>query len=314
MIQQLWQLLTPESGAHLHGTALFVCLAGFGLIVGVLSGLFGVGGGFIIVPMLNLLFGMSYDVAVGSSLSFTIGTGASGVSCHSRLGNVAPRTTTFLSMSAIVGAILGSQLHHWLKIQLGGAQGRGFESVMNALFIILLLVSAYLVYRGPVGQAKDLTILQRMPIGPFIDLPTVGRGHVSVPGLVVLGAFVGILTGMLGIGGGVLYMPLLLLVVGMTPHKAVGTSLGVVLVSSAAATIKHGLAGNVNLMVAMALLIGSTSGVQIGVALCQKIHAQRLRRYFAFLALAVALALVVKLLKDAPPSVRRPAGMIGAAG
>ena len=95
-------------------------------------------------------------------------------------------------------------------------------------------------------------------------------------------------------------MPLLILVVGLGPHQAVGTSLGVVLFSSAAGAAKYGLDGNVNMWIVMPLMLSSVFGVQFGAWVCQRLHARSLRRYFAVLVLAVVAAMacdfVAKLL------------------
>jgi len=91
-------------------------------------------------------------------------------------------------------------------------------------------------------------------------------------------------------------MPLLVLAIGLSPHRAVGTSLGVVIFSSIAGTIKHGLDGNVNLWLVMSLLVSSVLGVQIGAWICHRLHASKLRRYFAILAMLTALAVAARLL------------------
>jgi uncharacterized membrane protein YfcA len=123
---------------------------------------------------------------------------------------------------------------------------------------------------------------------------------VSLPGLLGVGLGIGLLAGLMGIGGGVLFVPLLILVVGLAPHQAVGTSLGVVLLSSISGTIKHGLAGRVSLSLTMVLLVGSTLGVQLGAGVCRRLGGRQLRQYFAVLvflaAVALAADLVVKLI------------------
>ncbi|MCK4600825.1 MAG: sulfite exporter TauE/SafE family protein, partial [Phycisphaerae bacterium] len=122
------------------------------------------------------------------------------------------------------------------------------------------------------------------------------------PGLCLLGIAIGVMTGMLGIGGGVLFVPLLVLVAGLTAHQAVGTSLGVVLFGAIAGTIKYGLDGSVNLWIVMALLVSSVFGVQLGAHICQRLHAKRLRFYFAVMVLMIAVLLAsdfaVKLTKS----------------
>jgi len=263
--------------------------------VGILTGLFGVGGGFLIVPLLRVLFGIDWPLAVGSSLAFTIGSGASGASRHARMRNVEPRGTLILGAGAVVGAVLGATLHDHLEASLGRGGSDRFDTFMKCLFIVLLLVTAYMVYRRAGEKRAKPTLLQRLPIGPRVDLPAAGLTGVSLPGLCLVGVTVGVVTGLMGVGGGVLFVPMLILVVGLSPHQAVGTSLSVVLFGSIAGTIKHGMLGNVNLAVAMSLLVGSTVGIQIGAALCRRLRGQRLREYFAALVLLAAAALAAGL-------------------
>ncbi|MCP4378493.1 MAG: sulfite exporter TauE/SafE family protein, partial [bacterium] len=200
------------------------CLLGVGLCIGTLAGLFGVGGGFLTVPILESLFGFNFTISVGSNLASSVGTSAAGASRHGKLGNIEPRTVMLLAMGSIPGALFGTELHQWLHDQVGD----GFQQLMRGLFIVLLIVSAWLVWKGPKETSHGKSPLQRLPIGPYIDLPRAGILHVSLPGIISMGMGVGILVGLMGVGGGVLFMPLLVMVVGMSPHQAVGTSLGVV--------------------------------------------------------------------------------------
>jgi len=284
-----------EISVRLSGPVLLAALVGFGFLVGILTGLFGVGGGFLIVPMLRLLFGIDWPVAVGSSLAFTIGAGASGTARHMRLRNVEPRSAAILAAAAGVGAVLGAMLLESLKARLGRGGPARFDVAMHGLFVVMLAVTAYLLYRRAEAERTRPALLQRVPFRPRIALPHADLEDVSLPGLVLLGVGVGVLTGLMGIGGGVLYMPILILVVGLTPHQAVGTSLAVVLFGSVAGTIKHGLAGNVNLVLTMALLVGSSVGIQAGAWLCDRLHGSRLRRWFAALVAATAVVLAADL-------------------
>ncbi len=281
---------TVGGSAYLHGPALVAALAAFGLIVGVLTGLFGVGGGFMITPLLRVLLGVPYEIAVGSGLAFILGTSSAGAVRHGRQKNLEPRTVLVVGLGSMLGAVVGGRLMVLLKRAVG--DGEGFTLTMHGLFMVLLLVTAWLVARRP-GQdgPEGPSLLARLPLGPRIDLPTVGLSGISVPGLVGVGLGIGVLTGLLGIGGGVLMMPLLLLVVGMQTRQAVGTSLGVVLLASLAGTGEHAWSGHVNLVIALSLLLGSAIGVQIGAWLCEVLHAQAIRRYFAVLVLLVALAI-----------------------
>jgi len=277
--------------AALSGAALAAALAGLGLLVGIASGMFGVGGAFLMTPMLAAIFRIDYTLAVGSGLCCIIGTSASGLARHRRLGNVAGRTVLLLGAGSVVGVLLGDVLHDAMKAWLGA----NFTQVMHGLYIALLLTAAWLVAR-PVSGHVGRHFLQRLPIGPRVDLPRANLRHVSVPGLAGIGLLAGMLAGTLGTGGGVIIVPILIVLVGLTPHLAVGTSLGVILPTAIVGVLKKGMGeGKVSLAIAMPLLVGSTIGVQIGAYICHKLHADRLRRYFAVLVLAVAAVVAARL-------------------
>ncbi len=281
--------------SHLPQEVLPFALMGFGLIVGVLTGLFGVGGGFMIVPLLNVLFGIPMPLAIGSSLCFTIGTGGAGLARHLRLRNVEAKSMIILGGAAVCGALLGTELSHFLQLTLGAGGAKGFEHLMSGVFIVMLALTTWLVVRGGSDKRTGAALLQRLPLPPRIDLPDAGLKGVSLPGLCAIGLGIGVMKGLLGIGGGVLFMPVLILVVGLSPRKAVGTSLGVVTFSSAAGTIAHGLEDHVNLMIAMSLLIGSAFGVLIGANFCQRLHETKLRRFFGILVMLVVVWLAIDL-------------------
>lgn len=278
--------------AYLHGPALLLALAAFGFLVGTLTGLFGVGGGFLITPMLSVAFGIPYGPAIGSSLSFTIGTASSGMSRHVRLGNVEPRCIAILAATSMAAAVGGAALNKLLQETLGPAN---YRNVMDALYVVLLSLTAWLVGRSKPPHPSGKSLLQRLPLPPYIDLRAAKLTSVSVPGVCVVGGLIGLAAGMMGIGGGVLFMPLLILVVGLGPHQAVGTSLGVIVFSSTAGTIKYGLEGQVNLWIVMSLLASSVFGVQVGAAICHRLRAQRLRRYFAVLVALITAGVAARL-------------------
>jgi len=188
-------------------------------------------------------FGIDESLAVGSSLSLIIGTGAAGLARHARLGNVEPKSMLVLGGGAVAGAVLGTELHVYLRASLGLAGPVGFPVAMRGLYVVLLVVTGWLVLRGSAERGGRRSLLQRLPLPPRVDLPRASLTGVSLFGMSLVGVFVGVVSGLLGVGGGVLFMPILLLVVGLSAHQAVGTSLGVVLFASVAGTIKHGLAG-----------------------------------------------------------------------
>ncbi len=289
-MNELMELLNLPD-AYLSGPALLCGLAGLGLVAGVLSGLFGVGGAFLITPLLAAMFGIPYPYAIGSGLCYAIGVGATGFARHHRLKNVEIKSMVILGLGGVIGAVLGAMLNEFLQARLGKHH---YDLTMDALFICMLTLSGWLVFRGKGVDKRGLSVLQRVPLPPYVDLPDANLVHVSLIGMFASGLSIGVLKGLMGIGGGVMFMPLLILMVGLTPHQAVGTSLGVVLFSSISGTIKYGLAGTCSLGIALVLLVGSTVGVQIGAWWCQKIRGIRLRRYFAILVFTVAIVIAFK--------------------
>ena len=271
--------------AFLSGPGLVAMLVVLGLGIGVLTGLFGVGGAFLVNPILIVAVGINEPLVIGSSLSFTIGAAATGAARHARSSNIDLRSTLIIGLGAVLGAVLGADLLTRLQAAL---EPLSFRALVRALYCALLLLTAWVVLRSGRQHYSGKSLLQRLPLPPHVDLRGTGLTSVSLPGLVLIGLIIGVITGLLGIGGGVLLVPLLLLV-GMTTHKAVGTSLGVVLFSSVAGTIKHALNGNVSLIIVMSMLVGSSVGVQIGAAICEKLHARKLRRYFAGIVLLAAV-------------------------
>lgn len=280
---------------YLSGPWLVVLLTLFGLAVGVLIGLFGVGGGFLVTPLLQLMFGIPYTIAVGSSLCFTIGSGASGLARHVRAGNYEPRTIAFMAVGAMAGALGGAQFNLHLNAAFGKVT---YTLIMHSLFVVMLLATAVLLLARPRGEGQRRSPLQRLPLPPRVDLADPGPNGVSVPGLFVTGGAIGFLAGLMGIGGGIFMMPILVLIVGLSPHQAVGTSLGVMIWSGIMGTVKYTLNGRVNLWVAMALLVGSTVGIQVGAAICTRIHGYRLTKWFSLLVLAVVAFLIFDFVRQ----------------
>ncbi|MCK5199843.1 MAG: sulfite exporter TauE/SafE family protein, partial [Spirochaetales bacterium] len=170
---------------------------------------------------------------------------------------------------------------------------------------LLLLVIAWVMSResryDEKSDIRPVTFLQKMRLGPDTDLVQSQQIGVSIIGLFGIGFSGGILTGLMGVSGGVLFMPILVLGVGLAPHLAVGTSLAVVLVGSISAVIKKGLSvgetgiGKVSLPITVALLAAGAVGVRIGIAISQRLHGERLKKYFSIIVLGAALMVAAKL-------------------
>jgi hypothetical protein len=276
--------------SRVPASVLPVVLAAIGMAVGTLTGLLGIGGAIIITPLLNVMLGIPYTLVAGSSLGFVLGTSSGGMARHMRLGNVAPKLMLILAIPAAVGTVLGGEIHLGLRRACGEV---GFTMVMHGLFIAVLLVVAALVWRGPVQRKGQRSILQRIPLPPRVSIPSADLHGLSLPGLCAVGLAGGMLAGLLGVGGGILLVPAFILLVGMSVHQSVGTSLGVVLFCSLSGVLYYGLRGESSLWLVLPLLVGSTVGVQLGSYFCQKLHAAKLQRLFAVVVLLVAAYLLV---------------------
>jgi uncharacterized membrane protein YfcA len=243
-------------------------------------------------------------VAVGSSLSFIIGTSFSGVLKQRKEGNVHFEVAAYLVSGSVIGAVLGDVLQNFLLFQVAGGREEVFTPIMHSIFIVLLLVTMWFMRApskksgGSEGGKKDVPLLARVGLPPYFHTPESGespesRGF-SVPGTFVTGAGIGVATGLLGIGGGVLLVPVLLGLFGLTHQRAAGTSLAVIFSTAVVGIVKKGFAEipKVSLPLTMVLLVSSVIGVQLGILLVKNAGASNFRRYFNYVLL-LAIALIV---------------------
>lgn len=297
-------LIAPEFNSYLTGPVFFLSLAGLGFIIGILAGIFGVGGGFLLIPLMNILLGIPIELAAGSATCYIIGTSTTGVIKHFHKGNIEIKAALYIAFGSMMGAVFGDILQDWLVLLAGGNRSL-FEQIMQGVFVLLLLIIAWVMSRESSYDEKTdirpVTLLQKMRFGPDTDLPQSKQIGVSIIGLFGIGFSGGLLTGLMGISGGVLFMPILVLGVGLAPHLAVGTSLAVVLVGSISAVIKKTLSigqtgsGKVSLPITVALLAAGAVGVRIGIAISHKLHGERLKKYFSIIVLGTAVMVAVKL-------------------
>jgi hypothetical protein len=283
-----------ELEATFGGAPLAVALISLGFAVGMLTGMFGIGGGTLIAPLLISVFKLDPSLAVGTSLCVTLGTAAAGFARHRRMGNIEPRAVVILGLSAAVAMLAGRWLHFRVRGALDDSGDRDFEIVVQALFALLLTPTAWSLFRTPRPLTERGSMLQRFRLPPHIDLPHAGIKGVSFSGMALVGVHIGLAGGFLGIGGGIFLMPLLILMVGLRPQLAVGCSLGAMLISSIVGTTAYAAGGHVNLWVAMILLVGSTGGIQLGAWLCHRLDPARLRRYFGLLIVIMIAHLIIE--------------------
>jgi len=306
-MSDFFQLISPPFTSFLTGPVFFISLAGLGFLIGILAGIFGVGGGFLLVPLMNILLGIPMDIAAGSATCYIIGTSTTGVIKHFHKKNIELKAAVYIAIGSMLGAVSGDILQDSL-ITISGGNRLFFDQIMQGIFILILLLIAWVMSRETSYDEKTdispVTFLQKMKLGPNTNLPMSGQIGVSIIGLFGIGFIGGILTGLMGISGGVLVMPILVLGVGLAPHLAVGTSLAVVLVSSISAVIKKGISastvtgGKVSLPIALSLLAAGAIGVRIGITISHKLHGDKLKKYFSLIVLAAALMVLVKLVSS----------------
>jgi hypothetical protein len=283
MMEELLPLIAPAFQAYLAGPPLYLLLGLLGIGIGVLTGFFGVGGGFLVVPLLTVLLGIPYEIATGTSLSFVIGTSSSGFLRQAKLGRVEYRVMAWIAAGSIAGSVAGDALQIYLRTGITAGRPELFTAVMHSLFILLLAGAVLLLLWGPQERRGGRTPLQRLSLGPAVRMDEPGLEGTSAGGLLLLGVGVGLLTGLMGVGGGVIVVPLLLVLVGLPADKAAGTSLGIVCLAAIAGVVKKTLGADprVSLPVAAALLVASVMGVRIGIALLQGVSGGSFRRAFA---------------------------------
>ncbi len=275
-----------------------------GFAVGVLTGLFGVGGGFLLTPALKALFGVPYPVAVGTDLVQIFLTGAVSAYRHGRAGNVELRLGLVLGAGGVAGAELGVRVQNALasigKVSVSGSGVTLLDLVLGGLFATLLAAVAALIWRetrsgGGDGDGVDTRVgraLRAVRLRPVIPLPLSGRAGVSAWVPLAMGLCVGVLTGLMGVGGGFISFPLLIYVLGVPTHVAIGTSAVQVLLASGYGALRHAGQGHVELLLVLFLTAGSVLGVQVGVRTAKRFRGPRIRRLFAGVTLLGIAAIV----------------------
>ncbi len=292
-MEELCALLAPEFTAYFNGAALYLSLILLGAGIGFLTGFFGVGGGFLTVPLLNIVIGLPYEIAVGSDLSFIIGTSASGFLRQARLGKVEYKAVAGIAGGSILGAVCGDLVQNYLLFSVAHGSRESFDVIMDGLFALLLVVTVILILKGPRKTRGHQALLQRIRWGPAMRLDEPGLDRVNITGMLLVGFFIGLLTGIMGIGGGILMVPVLLILVGLPADKASGTSLGIIFLAALAAVVKKslGTVPKISLPVTLSLLLASVIGVQLGIKAVQNYNTEKFRKYFS-LVIVMAIVLI----------------------
>lgn len=247
------------------------CIA-VGLAAGLLSGLFGVGGGTIIVPMLVLLLGFDQRLAAGTSLAAIVPTAAVGVVSYALHGSVAWIPAIILA----VGAVFGAQIGTWLLARLPqNALRWGFVG-----FLVFVIVMLFVVI-----PSRDAELVLTWWTGA---------------GLVVLGVVTGILAGLLGIGGGVVVVPALMLLFGTSDLIAKGTSLLMMIPTAISGTVGNIKRRNVDLAAAIIIGVAACTTTALGAWIATLVSPLVANILFAVYLAYIAFQMAMKAVRSRP--------------
>ena len=286
------------------GLGMVLLFIGFGLLIGILFGFFGMGGSFLVTPAL-LVMGYPTRVAVGSGLAFVFGTSVIATLKHRDMGQVDYKLGVLMIAGTTAGIEVGKEVViHLESLGLAG-------SIISVTYVLLLGgIGAFVTYEALNGggggidhdqadtevDADDIPeiakTIQSYRVPPMMSL----RGGVSVSLWLILAvAFVtGLLSGFLGVGGGFIRMPALFYLIGVPVPIAVGTDLFEIVFSGGLGSFLYAMDGGVDLSIVMPLLAGSAFGARIGSAATSIVDEDEIKVYFGLMLLGGALAVAVR--------------------
>jgi uncharacterized protein len=272
-----------------------------GLVVGYIAGLFGVGGGFLLTPLLTVVFRIPLPIAAGTGLCQMVGTALVALLRHRRLRQGEVRFDLVMLAGSLLGVDAGTRSLDALSsagdVQIAQRLIPLANLVVGLAYIAVLTVAAVVFWtRREMSGPTQPGPLARIKLPPMIELPALGF---RASGIVIayFGFMLGMLSGLLGIGGGVAMMPVLIYGFGFPIRQAAGTGILVLLSTAIFGTWSHAQRGHVHLGLAMALLVGSTISAQVGALTTGRLTSRQLRRGFATVIGATILAVTWDLLR-----------------
>ena len=293
----MWHLYLPIAGSSVNVFLIFA-MGGF---VGLLSGIFGVGGGFLMTPLL-IMVGIPPTVAAASDSNQIVGASTSGTLAHYRLGNVDFKMGILLLIGGVAGGTLGVQIIKILR-ELGNA-----DFLIKITYVLMLgFVGIYMFIESlqamrkkeaqeaaPKKESKYAQLVKKLPWQTYFDKSGV---ELSILMPLILGTFVGILAAIMGVGGGFIMVPVMVYLLRMPMHVVVGTSLFQILFTCVNVTIMQAHTNHtVDFILALILLLGSTLGAQFGAMISKKLKGDQLKILLASIVLIVMVKMLLSLL------------------
>jgi uncharacterized membrane protein YfcA len=250
-------------------SANLLAIGAVGIAAGFLAGLFGVGGGLLIVPGLVLATGMGQRLAHGTSLAAVVPISIASVVTYAAHGNVDWLAALWLSVGAVAGAVVGTRLLHVLPYR-----------TLVVVFSVVVVASA---------------------VRLFIATDADGRGSLSAPGalaLVTIGLAAGVLAGLLGVGGGIIMIPAMILLFGIAPVVAKGTSAAVIVPTAVMGTWRNRARGNADLRAAAIVGGAGIVTAALGGTVADKMSDELSNVLFASLLVVVAARMLWQLRRE----------------
>ena len=290
----------PVAGTSVNMFILF----GLGGIVGFLSGLFGVGGGFLLTPLL-IIIGIPPTVAAASDSNQIVAASASGTYAHALRGTVDFKMGILLLIGGVIGGTLGVRLIHLLR-----STGEA-NFVISVTYVIMLgSIGSYMFYDsllGLFGKRLEKTFRGTLSRPSFSarllnTLPfkmEFTRSQVTFSAIIplFLGGLVGILAAIMGVGGGFIMVPIMIYILRMPMHVVVGTSLFQILFTSINVTIMQAwMNHSVDFILALNLLFGSVIGAQIGTQVGKRLKMDQMKILLSLIVMVVMIKMLVDLL------------------
>jgi len=281
-------------------------LAGIGFLVGVLGGFFGVGGGFIAGPLM-FWAGVPMNFVVGTDLAHMTGKSIVAAKRHRALGHVDVKLGLVMVMGTIPGIEGGARVIEALKVV--GA----VDVVIGLAYVLILLTVSFftaweslralrtiradrLAIQEVLGFKSIARRVHSVDLPPMISFPASGIASISLWAVLGVGFVTGLLAGFLGVGGGFVRMPMLVYLIGIPTHVAVGTDLFEIVISAGFGTLTHAVKGNVDVLMALVMHTGAALGAQIGAVSTRFFAGPRIRLLFSGLPLLGVLMVLARLL------------------
>ncbi len=274
-------------------------LVGLGIAVGFLSGLFGVGGGFLITPLL-IFIGIPPTVAVASSANQIIATSVSGVIAHWRRGTVDFKMGTVLLVSGFIGSWGGVELFGYLRTigQIDLVIQLSYVFFLGVIGFLMLVESGRTIWKARGGRTVRRKLHQHYWVHHWPLKMRFRRSKLYISAIppFLIGAFVGVLAAIMGVGGGFLMVPAMIYLLGMPTMVVVGTSLfQIIFVAANVTFLQSAQNQTVDVVLALVLVAGSVVGAQWGTRIGQYLRGEQLRGLLALIVLLVVGKLVFDL-------------------